>query len=345
MSKEQPPPTLVVAEHSNLLGFLTNLLDPLQRETWSPLLPLPILATLHAIKVTLDYRARLRTMSGPRPPLVQGLFVVMAMALGGSTSAAVLMGLPPSWLSSNTTLPTYAIVYLAMFRAPGDIAFRLLDAIEPYIRPILLLADGLTRANAQAGFAIESIRAMPALQNSLIAQLLCGTLAGCGGGIITDAFNLTAADWGLRTPAAFKEEHYDLRVSLSTTLIYAMTTLNTPDKISYADAILARLSPSLIGSPTDGFLVLDPREAKCLAGLLFASAQLWRRYSFLVLKPTKRTNSDKKEMELTALLHYSEDSGTEEEEGEEGEHDEHNDEKHKKVRRRRKGRHSHKHDE
>jgi hypothetical protein len=72
-----------------------------------------------------------------------------------------------------------------MFRAPNDIAFRLLDSLETFIRPILLLADGLTRANAQAGFAIESIRAIPTLQDSIIAQLLCGTLAGCGGGILT----------------------------------------------------------------------------------------------------------------------------------------------------------------
>jgi hypothetical protein len=109
--EEQLPPTVMVpvaAEHSTLLGFLTDIFDPLQRQTWSPLFPLPILATLHAIKVTLDYRTRLRSMSGRRPPLVQGLFTVFTMALGGSTSAAVLMGLPPSWLSSNATLPTYA---------------------------------------------------------------------------------------------------------------------------------------------------------------------------------------------------------------------------------------------
>ncbi|RKP27817.1 hypothetical protein SYNPS1DRAFT_26549 [Syncephalis pseudoplumigaleata] len=208
------------------------------------------------------------------------------MALGGSTSAAVLMGLPPSWLSSNATLPTYALVYLAMFRAPGDIAFRLLDALELWIRPILLVADGLTRANAQTGFAIESIRAMPTLQHSIIAQLLCGTLAGCGGGIITDAFNLTAADWGLRTPAAFKEEQYDLRVSLIAALTYAFTTLNAAQQITYADTILYRFSPSTT-PPDGGFLVLDPREAKCLAGLLHATAHLWRHYAVPCLQSTK----------------------------------------------------------
>jgi hypothetical protein len=74
-------------KHSALLTFLTELLDPLQRQTWSPLFPLPILGTLHAIKVTLDYRIRLQRASAARPPLLQGFFTVMIMALGGSTTS------------------------------------------------------------------------------------------------------------------------------------------------------------------------------------------------------------------------------------------------------------------
>jgi hypothetical protein len=71
-----------------------------------------------------------------------------------------------------------------MFYMPGDLLFRSLDALEPFVRPILLLADGLTKAHVQGGFAIESARAVPALRNSFIAQLFCGMLAGCGGSII-----------------------------------------------------------------------------------------------------------------------------------------------------------------
>ncbi|RKP07673.1 hypothetical protein THASP1DRAFT_24221 [Thamnocephalis sphaerospora] len=274
-------PFVVEPEHSNALTFLTDLLDPLQRQTWSPLLPLPILGTLHAIKVTLDYRARIRRASGPRPPLLQGLFTVLTMALGGSTTSAFLMGIPPSWLSSNVALPTYALVYLAMFRAPGDIVFRTLDAIDPFIRPILLVADGLTRAHSQAGFAIESVRAMPVLKNSIIAQLLCGTLAGCGGGILADAFNLASHDWHFRTPTALKSEHYDLRVSFFTALTYALTTPYASDQLSAAGRILFTLYPEI--EQQNMWLTLDPTEAKCLAGLLFATAQMWKLYSPMLL--------------------------------------------------------------
>jgi hypothetical protein len=68
------------------------------------LFPFEILATIHAIFISLCYKNNLK---GTKVPWLQGLFAVSVMGLGGSSISNILIGKPPSCLTSNSTITIY----------------------------------------------------------------------------------------------------------------------------------------------------------------------------------------------------------------------------------------------
>ncbi|CAG8647107.1 19619_t:CDS:1, partial [Racocetra fulgida] len=64
----------------------------------------------------------------------------------------------------------------------------------------------------------------PSLNTSWVAVLVCGTLCGCGGGLLESAFQLASPKWTFSTPSAFSNPTYDMKMCFITALLYSLTT-------------------------------------------------------------------------------------------------------------------------
>jgi len=61
----------------------------------------------------------------------------------------------------------------------------------------------------------------PYITNSIICLLVCGTLSGCGGGILDHTFNLSKKEWKYNTPSCLKGENsFSLKSTIVSTLLY-----------------------------------------------------------------------------------------------------------------------------
>src|SRR5262245_25145114 len=95
----------------------------------------------------------------------------------------LLLGYPPSWLSSNTTLLTCALVHYVVCSFPGDVPYRLVRRLSPSVELLLSFSTSLSRAHAITS-GVEAVRSHSStpISQSIVALVLVGTLCGCGGG-------------------------------------------------------------------------------------------------------------------------------------------------------------------
>ncbi|CAG8516874.1 3949_t:CDS:2 [Scutellospora calospora] len=185
----------------------------------------------------------------------------MIMSVGGSSTSAILTGKAPGWLASNTTMPTYLLIYSIMFYFPNS--YQVFTFIPSFILdPILLTVDGLIRANGICSLGVDNIRFgkqdNPLLNTSWVAILLCGSLCGCGGGLWESTFKFASPEWTFSTPSALLNPTYDMKISFITTLFYALTT---------SDVQIATVSFTPL---------LDINQGKALAILGFVGLNLYK---------------------------------------------------------------------
>jgi hypothetical protein len=117
------------------------------------------------------------------------------LQFGGTTLTGVLLGQTPSWIMSHSAFPALLLVWWLIFFSPFDIFYRLLNSSK------LLITCIKFGAAISSGHAVTSWGADKALWNtfhvnserikaSLLTCILCGTLSGCGGGMLGDLFDL-----------------------------------------------------------------------------------------------------------------------------------------------------------
>ena len=124
----------------------------------------------------------------------------------------------------------YRMTYLSMFYFPQF--YRLINILPSNVLNIIFLsADGMIRAIAICSSGVDSIRYgsfhgidSKLMNSSWLAILICGSLCGCGGGILDSAFNISSPTWTFSTPTAFIKPTYDMKVSFFITLLYALTS-------------------------------------------------------------------------------------------------------------------------
>lgn len=143
--------------------------------------------------------------------------------------------------------------------------YQLVDFLfsVPIVEHIFTLSDSVLRALAMIEVGIDGVNSNPALgPDKFVAKILCGTLAGCGGGlwigkfiytyvdvkgeveieivcvyrytdtnILKDAFRLNQPVWSFSTPRLLHVASVDMKISFATTLFYLATT--TPAVVEY----------------------------------------------------------------------------------------------------------------
>ncbi|KAI8047814.1 uncharacterized protein B0P05DRAFT_481252 [Gilbertella persicaria] len=144
---------------------------------------LPVLDVLFAILIHYSYRQALG-VAHSQVGWYQGLLATVVMASGGGSTVAILRGEPIGILKSNEFWAIHCTTYFAM--ASNPYVYQIVDFLfsVPLVEHIFTLSDSILRALAMVQSGIEGVTANPDLgADKIVAKILCGTLAGCGGGL------------------------------------------------------------------------------------------------------------------------------------------------------------------
>ncbi|KAI8385056.1 uncharacterized protein BYT42DRAFT_493541 [Radiomyces spectabilis] len=146
-------------------------------------LHLPVMDVLFTILVHYSYRSAL----GESHAYIgwgQGLVATLFMASGGGCTVSLIRGETFGLLQSNLTWAIHCFIYWAMFS--NSFIYRCTQSLfeMPLGEHLFTLSDAVLRTSAMVQYGIEGVTANPGLgAGKSVAKIICGTLAGCGGGL------------------------------------------------------------------------------------------------------------------------------------------------------------------
>lgn len=268
---------------SSALVPLASVNVRLAQPVHATLYPFALATTLHALRVAIAYRAICSAFRARRraeakhsaadlyvSPLRDAAgFLVMAWG-GGFISNYVLCQIPAQLVSVSpwiNYLSVYALTSLLISIVGSGPSAKLLDLWLPVL-------DGATRTAATYG-GIQMVlnHANPAARNSLLLQLIIGTISACGGGI--SAFTLNVFDplgWSVSTPPFLKAkslvEFTDILAPALASAVYGVLTLSHP---GYGSVL------SLVHGETKGLLSQEGGKAviSLVIGTCFFFRAVW----------------------------------------------------------------------
>ncbi|SPO30046.1 uncharacterized protein UTRI_05885 [Ustilago trichophora] len=277
---------------ASALAPLASINARLAQPVHPTLYPFPLATTLHALRVAIAYRticagfrARRRaenkhsaTDLDVSPLRDAAGFLVMAWG-GGFIANYVLCQIPGQLLTVWPWI-NYLSVYLSVSVLIGILggapSAKLLDLWLPVL-------DGATRTAATyGGINMVLNHANPAVRQSLLLQVIIGTISACGGGI--SAFTLNVFDplgWSFGTPPFLKAkslvEFTDILAPALASAVFGVLTLSHP---AYGPAL------AYIHSKPVGLLSQD--GGKAVISLVIGSCFFLRAIWLHVLMPQPR---------------------------------------------------------
>ena len=252
------------------------------------LYPFPLATTLHALRVAIAYRgicagfrARRRaenkhTAADLHVSLLRDAAGFLVMAWGGGFLANYVLCQIPGQLLAIWPWINYLSVYTVvtlLINSLGAPSAKLLDLWLPVL-------DGATRTAATyGGINMVLNHANPAARQSLLLQVIIGTLSACGGGI--SAFTLNVFDplgWSFATPPFLKAkslvELTDILAPAIASAVFGVLTLSHP---SYA-SVLTYIHSKPVG-------ILSQDGGKAVISLVIGSCFFLRAIWLHVLLP------------------------------------------------------------
>lgn len=220
---------------------------------------LPVLNVLYAIFINYSYRSVLG-VSHSQIGWYQGLLATLVMATGGGSTVSILRGEPIGILKSNEFWAIHCTTHFVMFS--NAYAYQIVDVLFniPIIEHLFALSDSILRALSMCQNGIDGVSNHPELgPDKYVAKVLCGTLAGCGGGLWIDAFRMNESNWSFSTPRLLRIASIDMKASLTGSLFYVAAT--SPEFCHWL-----------------GLEVFEPQVAQAWSALLVSSGLAYGSY-------------------------------------------------------------------
>ncbi|KAF7732036.1 hypothetical protein EC973_007141 [Apophysomyces ossiformis] len=264
---------------STLNGQLVNIIsEMLSLSVTLPVLgiTLPVLDIMHAILITYTYRTGLRE-NHAHIGWYQGFLATVVMASGGGSTVAILRGEPLGILKNNHFFGLYGLTYWLMFSNPYVYQFFQFLFSVPLIEQLFTAADGIRRNHSIAVTGVEGVSLNPALgADKWMAKIVCGAIAGCGGGLWVDAFRLTSQTWTFSTPRLLHTASIDMKASLVASVFYV--------------AVSHKEFCEWIGLP-----LFDAPSAQAWSAVILCSSMIYRTYATKTKQPAETAEEEKKD--------------------------------------------------
>ncbi|KAJ1477156.1 hypothetical protein T484DRAFT_1963890 [Baffinella frigidus] len=188
---------------------------------------LPVFASFLDLVLTLDTCASYRRHQGSKKhPWLQVLFACMIGTFGGTTATAVFLGETPGWLHAGSSPIAFAIGFWMIFCCPGDLPYKMLTR-QRWVELLFGYINSISCGHAITSWGQDNVLNNVHLERcggSGPLMVLCGTVAGCGGGILAAWMHMGGAteDWAFSTPPVLKSPSITVRTAFMTSLIYYM---------------------------------------------------------------------------------------------------------------------------
>lgn len=155
---------------------------------------------------------------------------------GGTTLTGLILGQTPSWMMSHTALPAFFLAYWMTFCCPFDAFFKLTKS--RHILFLICLGAAVSSGHSVTSWGVDKVLFnqfhinSQRISQSLFTCLVCGTLSGSGGSLLSDWFGfLRNPSFTLtQTPKVFGQELLASatlnRSFLLACLYYLLTTAN-----------------------------------------------------------------------------------------------------------------------
>mmetsp|Transcript_5262 Transcript_5262/g.13419 ORF Transcript_5262/g.13419 Transcript_5262/m.13419 type:complete len:336 (-) Transcript_5262:196-1203(-) len=230
-----PPPPPEPPLWQKALDWMVEVLRVAEDFSW-PSLPIEIsvLDTVLSIETCAGYRA---AMGKDKHPWLQVFVSCCICCFGGTTLTAILLGQPPGWLGSTSSPIAFATGFWLIFLCPGDVPYKAVTRFFPLAYALNVIncmsgAHGVTSWGSEKAlhaFHFGSVTAADAAAHHRSGfagsgpfALLCGTLSGCGGGIL-GAFlgcNGTAPNWSFSTPPTLRKPSVYVKLAAVSSITY-----------------------------------------------------------------------------------------------------------------------------
>lgn len=177
--------------------------------------PLNILSIIHVIAVCWEIR---RSVAVNELSFYHTMSLIIIRSFGGTTLAAMLLGIPAPWIISSTAIPTVLIVWAVMYYSPYDFVYKILCYLDKILFPIVKMLDSISSCFSIVLFGIESAQSRSL---GFFSSLTLGTLSGCGGGLVASMLGLHKKKLILAAPNHF----YSLKNSLTYSIVISVMFL------------------------------------------------------------------------------------------------------------------------
>jgi len=148
----------------------------------------------------------------------------MIGTFGGTSIAMFFLGTSPGWMGSLGSPTAFALAFWLVFLCPGDIVYKLITrnrVIELLFGYINTLSCGHAITSWGQDQALSAFHLSHTTGSAPMA-IWCGTIAGCGGGIVANAFSCTgkSAEWIFQTPVVLKGPSITVKTAFISSCTY-----------------------------------------------------------------------------------------------------------------------------
>ncbi|WVO16502.1 hypothetical protein L204_104179 [Cryptococcus depauperatus] len=268
--------TIPSAQIIQLSAFIHHLATTPIHPVYFPYLRL---SAIHAARVTIVWAGVTRGRK-QKVGRLQDLAGYLVMAWGGGTLVALLLGQPPSWLTSSALWVVYPVVYTLLI--PTGLSAYVVDTC-----PALLLnligscSDAMTRGTTLAMLP-SLVVVNPSFRHAgLWTFSLLGALSVTGGGLLVGLFGLAEDSWKLGVPGLLRGGvlgTLDAWTAALTSIMYLALTRHFKGTSHLAD-MFSLIMPEDIKT-RDTTAAADPLHARAIC-ILFLGGLLMIR-SFII---------------------------------------------------------------
>lgn len=109
-----------------------------------------------------------------------------------------------------------------MHYSPSDSLFRILSLKSHFLEPIFIVNDSLSKTLAiiYSGSQLVLKQGSGEPTNYLVSSVLCGTIAGCGGGILFNMLGLSDPKWKFQCPEQLHKPSIAMILSFIAAILY-----------------------------------------------------------------------------------------------------------------------------
>lgn len=109
-----------------------------------------------SVMACYNYRKEVSKRAAGTRYWLETLIVCTLLQFGGTTCTGLLLGQPPSWLSSHTALPAFCIAWYVTFFSPGDVWHQAMGT--KVFRGAVLLGVWASTAHAVTSWGLDKVR-------------------------------------------------------------------------------------------------------------------------------------------------------------------------------------------